>query len=53
MWKPAPRQAQTTISCAICKKPLMARRTCHTAYLRCEHCDKTYALQEYINCDRV
>lgn len=67
LWKPAPRSAQTTIPCAVCKKPLMARRTCHHAYLQCEHCRKDYQVQEYIkdmdealedfleaiNCDRV
>ena len=67
MWKPTPRQTQTTIGCAICKKPLTARRTCHTAYLHCEHCNRTFELQEYIkvmdtvleefleavNCDRI
>ena len=66
-WKPAPRSAQTTIPCARCAKPLMARRTCHEAYLHCESCDKDYALAEYVkamdealeaflealNCDRV
>lgn len=45
----------------------MARRTCHHAYLHCEHCKKDFTVQEYIkqmdpaleafleaiNCDRV
>ena len=67
MWKPIPRQAQTTIECPLCKKPLMARRTCFTAYLSCERCNKSFPLQEYIkvmdpaleqfleaiNCDRI
>jgi hypothetical protein len=66
-WKPAPRNAQTTIPCSYCKKPLMAGRTCHAAYLRCEGCGKNYevreclkdmdkaleAFLEAINCDRV
>lgn len=67
MWKSPPRSAQTSIPCALCKKPLMARRTCHHAYLHCEHCKKDFTVQEYIkqmdpaleafleaiNCDRV
>lgn len=48
MWKSPPRHAQTTISCALCKKPLVARRTCHAAYLHCEHCNKNFPLQDYI-----
>ena len=48
MWKSPPRHAQTTISCALCKKPLMAKRTCHAAYLYCEHCNKNFPLQDYI-----
>lgn len=66
-WKPAPRYAQTTIPCAQCKKPLIARRSCHHAYLECENCKKNYEIQEYVkvmdtaledfleavNCDRV
>lgn len=45
----------------------MARRTCHHAYLECEHCKRTFEVQDYIkemdtalesfleaiNCDRV
>jgi len=67
LFKPAPRFAQTTIPCVCCKRPLLARRTCHEAYLQCEHCRREYAVQEYIremdtaledflaaiNCDRV
>lgn len=67
MWKPAPRFAQTSIPCKNCKKPLMAKRTCHTAYLRCETCGRDFSVQdcigqmdeelerflEAINCDRV
>lgn len=48
LWKPAPREAQTTIGCGQCDKPLLARRTCHHAYLYCEHCRKEFLLQEYI-----
>ena len=48
MWKSPPRHAQTTIRCALCKKPLMAKRTCHAAYLHCEHCNKNFPLQDYI-----
>jgi hypothetical protein len=67
MWKPSPRYAQTGISCSICKKPLIVRRSCHNAYLSCEHCNKNFSIQEYIqdmdpileeflegiNCDRI
>ncbi len=66
-WKSPPRSAQTTIACARCKKPLMARRSCHEARLHCEGCGKDYAIGDYIkemdealeqflealNCDRV
>ena len=66
-WKPAPRSAQTAIPCAKCGRPLMARRTCHEAYLHCEQCNKNYQVRQYIkqmdkalegfpeaiNCDRV
>lgn len=67
LWRPAPRSAQTTISCPHCARPLTARRTCHHAYMYCEHCHKELPLQdvigqmdealeaflEAINCDRV
>lgn len=67
LWKPAPRSAQTTIPCSLCQKPLVARRTCHEAYLRCESCGKDFTVREHlkdmdkaleafleaINCDRV
>jgi transposase-like protein len=46
MWKPPPRAAQTTIPCPCCKKPLIAGRDCHEAYLRCDDCGKTYAIKE-------
>ena len=26
----------------------MAKRTCHAAYLYCEHCNKNFPLQDYI-----
>lgn len=66
-WKPAPRSAQTTIPCARCKRPLMVRRTCHEAYLQCEHCRCNFPVRDYVkdmdkaledfleavNCDRV
>ncbi|MDR2488439.1 MAG: hypothetical protein LBD42_02955 [Desulfovibrio sp.] len=62
-----PSIAQTSILCAICKKKLVVRRTCYSAYLRCECCEKDFPLQEYIkdmdpaleeflesiNCDRI
>lgn len=67
MWKPAPRSALTTIPCAHCSQPLIAKRSCHHAYLHCDACSKDYEIQEYIkemdealeefleaiNCDRV
>lgn len=67
LWRPAPRSAQTTIPCRNCKKPLVARRSCHQAYLECDQCRKRFEIQEYvrqmdepletfleaINCDRV
>lgn len=67
MWKPAPRSAQTTIPCERCQKPLLARRSCHVAYLHCEHCRRDFPLKdniarmdsaletflEAINCDRI
>ena len=67
LWKPSPRSAQTTITCSQCGNPLLARRTCHQAYLYCERCQKEFALRDYIsrmdaaleafleaiNCDRV
>jgi hypothetical protein len=62
-----PRSAQTTIPCKQCQKPLVARRTCHEAYLYCEHCARespvsAYSAQmddaleqfiESLNCDRA
>lgn len=69
MWKKfsAPRTAQTTIPCAACGQPLVAMRTCHEAYLRCDTCAVQTPVQahihqmdaaletflEAINCDRV
>jgi len=67
MWKPAPRNAQTTIPCPCCSEPLLALRSCHEAYLRCERCRKDFAVKDHIrdmdealeafleaiNCDRV
>ena len=69
MWKKfsPPRTAQTTIPCASCGQPLVAMRTCHTAYLRCEKCTEETPVQahihqmdtalenflEAINCDRI
>ncbi|MDL2266670.1 hypothetical protein LJC46_01610 [Desulfovibrio sp. OttesenSCG-928-G15] len=67
MWKPAPRSAQTSIPCTLCNRPLLAKRTCHQAYMYCEQCKKEFPLQmhikqmdsalesflEAINCDRV
>lgn len=67
LWRTSPRSTQTTIPCSKCKNNLMARRSCHEAYLECEHCRKRYEVQEYIqqmdaklesflesiNCDRV
>lgn len=66
-WKPAPREAKTTIPCGVCEKQLVARRSCHEAYLHCEHCRRDFAVKDYIkdmdealesfleaiNCDRV
>ncbi len=69
MWNrvSSPRSAQTTIPCEQCGEPLTVARTCHMAYLRCEHCKKDFRIQEYLdsmdptmeaflealNCDRV
>ena len=44
----APRQAQTTIPCPHCKKPLAIERSCRSARMRCPSCQKTYPLRDYI-----
>lgn len=44
----AAREKQTTIPCPHCAKPLMVKRTCHEAYMYCEHCQQAFALKDFI-----
>lgn len=44
----AAREKQTTIPCPTCDKSLMVKRTCHEAYMYCEHCQKAFALKDFI-----
>lgn len=42
-----PRQADTTIPCNACQSPLLAKRSCHEAYLYCPKCHTPYTITEY------
>ncbi|SHN61379.1 dual CXXC motif small (seleno)protein [Desulfovibrio litoralis] len=67
MWKPTPREAQTTMPCKKCNQAVKILRSCHQAYIICEHCHTKFTIQEYlpimdtameefmeaINCDRI
>ncbi|WP_297215630.1 dual CXXC motif small (seleno)protein [uncultured Desulfovibrio sp.] len=44
----APRQAQTTLPCPHCGKPMLIVRTCHEAHMYCEHCRQSYDLARFI-----
>ncbi len=42
------REKQTTVLCPVCAKAMMIKRTCHEAYMYCEHCQKTFELKDFI-----
>lgn len=42
-----PRQAETTIPCHLCQVPLLAKRSCHEAYLYCPGCHTSFNITEY------
>lgn len=44
----AARQAQTTVPCPQCEKPMTIERSCHQVYMRCKECGKTYPIEQYI-----
>lgn len=42
------REAQTTIPCKKCEKPLSIKRSCQYVYMECEHCKTRSELNDYI-----
>ncbi len=44
----AKRHAQTTIPCSACRTPLTAHRGCREVTLRCDACQRSFPLAEYI-----
>lgn len=44
----AAREAQTTLPCPHCEKPLHIKRSCHEAFMVCNICHKKFALEPFI-----
>lgn len=42
------RSEQTTIPCHECGAQLKIQRSCHEVFMRCESCDKTYDIADYV-----
>lgn len=42
-----PRQAETTMTCHACQGLLLAKRSCHEAYLYCPSCHTPFTITEY------
>ncbi len=43
-----PRQAETTMPCKACGRPVSAKRSCLRVSLVCPSCKKEYPLEDYL-----
>ncbi|MBO4335061.1 MAG: hypothetical protein J5846_04395 [Desulfovibrio sp.] len=44
----APRDAETSLPCPHCQRPLHIARSCHEVFMRCPSCEKCFPLKEFI-----
>lgn len=44
----APREAATEQICPLCGHQLLIRRDCHTVFMYCPQCRKTFPLAQFI-----